>query len=279
MKITYRTARSYFLFTCFSLTLGLAVTLARPVAAEKSQQDADAKGSTVSPALETKQTTVSNPSKTSEASASTTKNAPKTDGNKPDAASSSESANSESDKKSAEKSGSEDNSGSADKGDSDKQAGNVDKQNTNAEETLTVPKPRRKKVPTFLGPNQKYSIAGFAEQAQTKIVDDGASNKPAFHRVQMRVTGSMCYACLLEFQEKLLQIYGIERARVAKSEQISVSAYSPAMANWADAILFYDASKLDLLDLRAYMRGSGYYPYKMVDKEVAEVPPAEQKRI
>ena len=139
------------------------------------------------------------------------------------------------------------------------------------------PKSRR---PLELGPNQKFSIAGFADGAAARIVPESSGGKsPAYHRVQMRLTGSMCYACLLEFQEKLKQVFGVERARVAKSEQVSIQAYSPDLSNFADAVFVYDANKLDLLDLRAYIRRSAYSPYKVVDRIIESVPPENSKKL
>lgn len=139
----------------------------------------------------------------------------------------------------------------------------------------------KKRNPLALKPGQKLKIAGFAEQKPVIVVDPDAAApaSPAYHRAQMRLTGSMCYACLHEFQEKLLEVYGVERVRVEKSEQTSISAYAPVLPNWADAIVFFDSSKVDLQDLRAYMRANAYFPYKVSEKTVDSVPPENQKKI
>jgi hypothetical protein len=142
------------------------------------------------------------------------------------------------------------------------------------------PRPK-KRDPLALKPGQKLKIAGFAEQKAVSVVDLDAVQpaNPAYHRAQMRLTGSMCYACLHELQDKLLDVYGVERVRIEKSEQPSIAAYAPVLPNWADAIVFFDSTKVDLQDLRAYMRANAYFPYKVTEKSVDSVPPENQKRI
>ena len=162
-----------------------------------------------------------------------------------------------------------------------------------AEEPSTVPgdgtvaapsenQPRpKKRDPLALRAGQKLKIAGFAEQKEVIVVDPqpAVAGSPAYHRAQMRLTGSMCYACLHELQEKLLDVYGVERVRIEKSEQPSIAAYAPVLPNWADAIVFFDSTKVDLQDLRAYMRANAYFPYKVSEKAVDAVPPENQKKI
>ncbi len=131
-------------------------------------------------------------------------------------------------------------------------------------------------------PGQRIVIAGFADQKPATLIDGAAvpDDKPgAYHRAEMRLTGSMCYACLKEFQDKLKLVLGVERTRVEKSNQASIQSFSPGLQNWADAVIYYDANKLDFVDLRAFMRRSGYFPYKVVDKETDSVPPEGQKKI
>jgi hypothetical protein len=139
---------------------------------------------------------------------------------------------------------------------------------------------RPRKYQFGLAPGQKYKIAGFADGQSSTIVEDGpAGSSAAYHRVQMRLTGSMCYSCLLEIQEKLMQVFGVEKAKVTKTEQTALQVYAPAVADWADAVLFYDAHKLDLIDLRAYLRSNAYYPYKVVDREIQSLPSDDRKKI
>lgn len=146
-------------------------------------------------------------------------------------------------------------------------------------ESESPPVPVKKAPAEQLKPGQKLKIAGFAEQPKTSIVDDSQSTNNSYHRAQLRVSGSMCYACLHEFQEKLKQVYGVERARVERTEQVSIQSYAPDLSNWADVVLFYDANKVEMIDLKVFIRTLGYSPYKLVDKTVDSLPSETQKKI
>lgn len=133
----------------------------------------------------------------------------------------------------------------------------------------------------LMKPGQRLNIAGFAERKPAQVVEENAESKaPQYHRVQMRLTGSMCIACLHEFQEKILQVYGVERAKVEKSETPALQIYSAgAVGNYADGIVYIDASRVDLIDLRAYMRVLGYHSYRVEDKATGELPVPGRKKI
>lgn len=126
---------------------------------------------------------------------------------------------------------------------------------------------------------QKLKITGFAEQQEATVVEAGvhAQEPASYHQARMRLTGSMCFACLHELQEKLKQIFGVERVSVEKSNKVSIQTYSPDLANYADADIVYDAGKVDFIDLRAYMKVNGYFPYKVSDKSIDALP-AERKK-
>ena len=131
-------------------------------------------------------------------------------------------------------------------------------------------------------PGQKVKISGYAERQPAELVDEptaNSSDKPALHRAQMRLTGSMCYACLKELQDKLKLVWGVERTKVEKTEQVSIMSASPAVSNWADAFVYYDANRVELVDIRAYIRTNGYHSYRVLDKEVSSVPPESSKKI
>lgn len=133
----------------------------------------------------------------------------------------------------------------------------------------------------LMKPGQRLNIAGFAERKPAQVVDENAESKaPQYHRVQMRLTGSMCIACLHEFQEKILQVYGVERAKVEKSETPALQIYSAGtVGNYADGIVYIDASRVELIDLRAYMRVLGYHSYRVEDKATGELPSPGRKKI
>lgn len=134
--------------------------------------------------------------------------------------------------------------------------------------------------PPALKPGQKLKISGYADQQEPVVIDEsGSISSPNYHRAQMRLSGSMCYACLHELQEKLRHVYGVERVKVEKTEQVSLQASAPVLPSWADGVVFFDSSKVDLQDLRAYIRTLGYFPYKVSDKSVDSIPSESQKKI
>lgn len=137
-----------------------------------------------------------------------------------------------------------------------------------------------KPATNILKAGQKLRITGFAEDQSTAVVEsENSASPPSYHRAHMRLDGSMCYACLHELQEKLLRVWGVERFHVEKAEQVSIQVYAPALPSFADGTVIYDSHKVDLNDLRAYMRSSGYFSYKVDDKEVDSLPPAGAKKI
>lgn len=163
-----------------------------------------------------------------------------------------------------------------DKSDPAKETGESDPQQVGAGKDSQAHenhRPARKEV-VQIKPGQKLKIAGFAEKKEPVIVDAdlATADLPVYHQANLKMTGSLCYACLLELQDKLKQIYGIERAKIEKNEQVSLQSTSALLPNYADAQIIYDASKLDFLDLKVYIRANGYFPYKVVQKSISSLP-------
>ena len=88
----------------------------------------------------------------------------------------------------------------------------------------------------------------------------------------MRISGSMCIACLKELAENLQKLPGVDKARVEKSQTNYFQPYSPDVTNWADGIVLYDSKKLPLDYLRDAIRQGGYHSYKIVDKTLNRAP-------
>lgn len=132
--------------------------------------------------------------------------------------------------------------------------------------------------PFRLGPGQKLKIEGFADKKEPVVVDAADSQTSSYKQANMRMTGSLCYACLMELQEKLMHVYGVERASITKNEQVSLNTNSAYMPSWADAQIIYNPERLDLLDLKVYIRNSGYFPYKVSEKTLNSLPPETQSR-
>jgi hypothetical protein len=125
-------------------------------------------------------------------------------------------------------------------------------------------------------PGQRIKIAGYAEGREVEIIDPVPSKEqPEYHRVYMRLSGSMCFACLHTFEERLKQVLGVERVKIVKGTQVTVQSFSPDMSNWADATIYYDARHVNLPDIRAFSKNNGYVSYRVLDK-LADSLPAEE---
>ena len=130
-----------------------------------------------------------------------------------------------------------------------------------------------------LKPGQKLNVTGFAENGTAFAQDpDKSQANSELHKLQMRVSGSMCLSCLLTFEERLNKVYGIERAKVVRSAGLSVQAFSPDLSNWADATIYYDSARISQADLRAYAKTIGYYSYKALDKLADSLPPLAETK-
>ncbi len=134
----------------------------------------------------------------------------------------------------------------------------------------------KKTHPIVLKPGQRIKISGYSEGKEVEIIDPPANkNQPEYHRVYMRLSGSMCFACLHTFEERLKQVHGVERVKIVKGTQVTVQQFSPDLSNWADATIYYDAQHVNLPDIRAFSKNNGYVSYRVLDK-VADTLPAEE---
>lgn len=86
------------------------------------------------------------------------------------------------------------------------------------------------------------------------------------HKAQMRISGSMCYSCLMTLKKKLKAIEGIAFVKISQPVQGVYQSYSPDVSSWADTTIIYDPVKVPVPQLRAFIRSNGYVPYKLADK-------------
>ena len=129
-----------------------------------------------------------------------------------------------------------------------------------------------------LKPGQRIKIEGYAEGKEIQIIDDDKSATPEYHRVYMRLSGSMCMSCLHTFEERLKQVFGVERVKIVKGAQNTVQSFSPDLSNWADATIYYDAQHVTLLDIRSFSKNNGYVSYRVLDKLADSLPPEETNK-
>jgi hypothetical protein len=87
----------------------------------------------------------------------------------------------------------------------------------------------------------------------------------------MRLSGSMCFACLKDLDDNLHKLPGVAKSKVDKQPLSYYNANSPDIGTWAQGTIIYDASKLPLDVLTTAIKQSGYHAYRIEDK-VFETP-------
>lgn len=95
---------------------------------------------------------------------------------------------------------------------------------------------------------------------------------PVWHKVQLRLSGSMCIACLKEMQGELSRIPGIFRAKVERPQTNYFQPVSPDIASWANGIILYDSERLPIEYLRGALKQLGYNSYHVVDRLLGREP-------
>ncbi len=85
-------------------------------------------------------------------------------------------------------------------------------------------------------------------------------------RVQMRLSGSTCVACLHELQLKIGRIDGVTKVKIDFPADNMYEYYALPSAATAAATIVYDARRTNLENIKALLRTQGYHPYKVVDK-------------
>ncbi len=102
----------------------------------------------------------------------------------------------------------------------------------------------------------------FSAQAQNLL-------SPDFHLVQMKLSGSMCLACLRQLEKKILERPGVEKFAVL--EQKPSRSSLPDGLNGVESRLVYDRSKVRLSELKEMIMSKGYIMYRITDKPVASL--------
>jgi copper chaperone CopZ len=114
------------------------------------------------------------------------------------------------------------------------------------------------------GGDVKAEQAGTARSAPTA--------EPAWHRMQMRLSGSMCPACLKELTDNIKKLPGVILLKFERPQAVFTTAVSPDVSNWAEGCVIYDANKLAIDYLRDAIRQNGYHSYRVLDKELGHEP-------
>lgn len=128
------------------------------------------------------------------------------------------------------------------------------------------------KMPEKVRPERTPSAPDSATKAPTSAdaqTTPAPESAPEWHRLQTRLSGSLCIACLKELESKLKGVYGVQFTRVEKAPVQYNSSISPELGGWANGVIVYDAKKLPLDDLRSIIKQNGYHPFRVVDAYVS----------
>jgi len=107
------------------------------------------------------------------------------------------------------------------------------------------------------------SANGSAQQAPPLPLSDVA---PEWHRLQMRLSGSMCIACLKDLEDNLKKVAGVDRVRIQRPQTNFYQPISPDVTNWAEAVAVFDGKRVQLDALRELIKQNGYHSYRIVDR-------------
>jgi hypothetical protein len=95
---------------------------------------------------------------------------------------------------------------------------------------------------------------------------------PEWHRVHMRLIGSMCVACLKDLEVSVQHLPGVNAFHTAHAPVSMISALAPEMNNWVDSVVIYDGKKLPITTLRQFLKRRGYNTYHLEDKVLSHSP-------
>lgn len=135
---------------------------------------------------------------------------------------------------------------------------------TPAAETAPAPAPETSPAPA----TQK--TAARAEATPARAAE--ATKPPSWHKLQMRLSGSMCYACLKDLEDFLKKVPGVSKVKVEKPAPSYYQAMSPDVSSWADGVVLYDAERVPMEVVRGAVKQGGYHSYRVVDKVLDHEP-------
>jgi hypothetical protein len=114
--------------------------------------------------------------------------------------------------------------------------------------------------------------AAAPQTKETQPQPTQASGPPELHRARMRLSGSMCMACLHTLEEKLRQVQGVEDAKIRRTQGNYFQPVPQELSTWADALFIYDEKRLSLNDLRYTIKQYGYHSYQVSDQHLDHAP-------
>ncbi|HEY9793247.1 MAG TPA: hypothetical protein V6D22_22795 [Candidatus Obscuribacterales bacterium] len=89
-----------------------------------------------------------------------------------------------------------------------------------------------------------------------------------WHRVTLRLNGSMCPACLLELEGKLQALPGVPFAKTTRPESASAEAAAKTTKKHADVVIIYDKNTVLFERLRDLIKSTDYQISNLIDTEM-----------
>lgn len=118
----------------------------------------------------------------------------------------------------------------------------------------------------------KGPASAAAEPAATETP---AKKPPQWHRMRMRLSGSLCTACLYDLMRVMNNRPGVTEFKAKPARGVYMSGVSPDIGGWADAVAIYDAAKTTAVEVRYAIKTHGYHSYKVVDEALKHEPTAK----
>jgi copper chaperone CopZ len=152
-------------------------------------------------------------------------------------------------KKESERSGHSNESGGA--------AGEAGQRSQGAREDSTLPAGSR----STQGEKEDSAVPAGSRSSQ------GARPSGHLKTVEMKISGSMCLACLHELEKRLKELPGLSKAKIEYPGDNYYNAYLQTVAaSFARATISYDPGLVDLDNIKAMLRSQGYFAFKVIDK-------------
>lgn len=136
------------------------------------------------------------------------------------------------------------------------------------------PPPKDEKKPEEAKEPQTTKASAQEEKKPVVVTEEQLSETqtPDWHRVQMRLSGSLCYACLKDLEDNLEKIPGVWRAKIDRAKPNYFSAVSPDIQSYAEGVVLVDEKKLPIENLRAAIKQNAYHSYRIMDKALGHQP-------
>jgi copper chaperone CopZ len=112
---------------------------------------------------------------------------------------------------------------------------------------------------TAVAGEETAKVAAPAVQAVTE-----APTETQYRRIQMRLSGSSCVACLHELEKKFRSISGVQKCKIDYPGENLYQAVPGA--GWALATIVADINRVSVQQMVQFMKTQGYHAFKIIDK-------------